>query len=351
MNPVFQTDSSSARFVVESPFQALMAIEAKTQFGLDDAACELVILRPSETAAVEMLDSVIARSSWGRICDTGPRTAARQPARARAIRRLSRRKFDETFIGDYRSPLMRHVINSADGPAHLLDDGRSTFKIVDLRRSRGEARESRSRRLIESALRLDRRHPAGVDFFTIFQLAVPDGDTVTVNRLAGLRSLVSSQPRRDEHLLLGAPFVELGAMSADRYVDIVVGIARSSSRHVVMRPHRREDPEKLQQIRALGVDVVASGGPVEIDLLSEDSLPTRVSSFFSTASYTLWKLLGHQVSVDTFALERSDFITDFLSVNDGVPDLVEQSSGAIRVFPLPGRAASSVAYYRDVTAA
>jgi hypothetical protein len=140
-------------------------------------------------------------------------------------------------------------------------------------------------------------------------------------------------------------------MSSERYIEIVVKIARASNAPVVLRPHRRESPEKLQRIRELGVEVAAGGGPVEVDLLSERSLPCRISSFFSTASFTLWKLLGQQVSVDTFALEPSDFLGDFLSVNDGVPELIEQSGGAIAVYPLPGRDPSSVDSYRDAQAA
>ncbi|MGH1505278.1 MAG: hypothetical protein ACRBI6_17135 [Acidimicrobiales bacterium] len=326
-----------ARIVVCSPFQVLMAIEALDHFGIDAGRTELTLLHSSEPRSVTALRGTVEHAGlpW-RVVDTGPRSTLRQWSRASQIRALADQPADRLFVGDLRNPHMAFLASAAPpGTVHVVDDGRGTIQAAAARAA-GEplVPASAGRRLQLGLLGLQRPPASQVTFFSIFRLETSGDDRVVDNPLRRLRRQVSTTPVGDHVLLLGSPFVELGSMTSERYVDIVVTAARQLGGPVVFRPHRRERADKLDALRARGVDIDPGDGPVELALLEAPVLPRRVSSFFSTATFTLWRLLGASLEIDSFSLRPEDFTDDFLSWNDGVPDLLEQSDGAIPILEL-----------------
>lgn len=339
----------TARFVIESPFQLMMAEEARQQLGIHDA--ELVVLWPSGRDSIESIKDVLGTMSWSRVIDGGRRTRTGHLGRARLVRQLGRRPQERLFIGDYLSPYMRHLAMTQPlGSVHLLDDGRGTIAVHRARVGGTTQRPPRfaagwRRRAALRLLRIRSGDVPALDYFTIFDLSTSPPDSVTPNHLDHLKSRVETSRVVDQHLILGAPFCERGMMLEDRYLAILEAISASENAGGTYRPHRDESPAKVERIRSFGMTVASSGSTVESELISAHEVPARVTTFFSTASFTLWKLFGDVIDVGSYALEEDDFAPGWFATGDGLPDLLDQTGGALRVEPIPGRDPSYIVSY------
>ncbi|MCP5028174.1 MAG: hypothetical protein GY929_18000 [Actinomycetia bacterium] len=343
----------SMRFVVESPFQLLMATEARAQLGAGWDH-ELVLLWPSAERARRTIEDVLDDSEWSTVVDGGVRSTVGHPGRARLIRSLAREPADHLFIGDYLSPYMRHLaLSQRSGVVHLLDDGRGTINTLRLRSDptgahpRPDSRRLSKRALIRLLGLRNGRVPA-LDYFTIFDLDPLAPDTVTPNGLFELKSQVAEAEVVDEHLFLGSAFAERGMMTEDRYVNLLTAIMASSAHPLAYRPHRDEALGKLARLEAASIEVVSGSATVELALARSGRLPAAVSSFFSSASFTLWRLFGDRIDVGSYALTADDFVPGWFATGDGLPALLEQTHGALRVSAVPGRSAEGLERYRHL---
>lgn len=343
-----------ARFIVESPLQLLMAIEAREQFELGDD-CELVVLWTSAEASIQSIQDVLDASPWENVIDGGPRSLRNMPSRAKLIRDLGDNPCELLFVGDYFSPFMRHSLNlQPDGSGWLLDDGRGTFQAWELRScptaiDRRPDTTSWSRQLALRALRLKFQEPASLNYFTFFDLVPKPTDQTKRNELGWLRSRLPTSTTDGSVLLLGAPFVERSHATSEQYSLLLESIAASST-SVKYRPHRDEDPEKLRVLaERFGIEVVSGSGTIELALTQSDTLPSKIMSFFSSATLTLQLLVGDIVQVGSYALEDSDFVPGWFAIGDGLPVLLEQTDHKIVVEPIPGRSQESISRYLNQT--
>ncbi|MCP3913180.1 MAG: hypothetical protein GY713_19795 [Actinomycetia bacterium] len=330
------------RYVVQSPLQVLMALEARDQQGRGHDH-QLVVLWPAAKTSWSSIGDVLDESDWTEVVDGGPAGLRGQVFRTRLVRRLARRPADHLFIGDYLSPYMRHLaLAQPQGTVHLIDDGRGTVN-THLLRTNPKAPQPRadtrrwSRRVVLWLLQLRNDRVPALDYFTIFDLDVSPPDTITPNELKRLRSAVSTIEVVDEHLFLGSSFSERGMMAEDHYLALVRAVAEGSTLPLRYRPHRDENRTKLAVISGFGIEVCDPSATVELALVQSGRLPAQVSSFFSSASYTLWRLFGDRIDVGSYALEASDFIPGWFTTGNGLPTLQEQTKGALRVEPIPGR--------------
>lgn len=341
---------NAARFVIESPFQLLMANEARKQMDLQDSV-ELVVLWPTGQSSIQSITDVLDAERWPTIVDGGPRSARHMLTRSKLIRELGSRPLDQLFIGDYLSPFMRHLcVKQPSGSAWLIDDGRgtvNTWRLRTLPNSEHPRPDTRTlRRRVElAALRLDYSDPEILRYFTIFDLESSRSEQVEHNTLSWLRDRMPDTEPDGSILFLGSAFAERGMMSEDRYVSLLSQISNASPA-VRYRPHRDEGSAKLQRLRdEAGVEVVDAGGTIELALTQSPSLPSKIMSFFSSAAVTLQKLLGDRIVVGSYALAPSDFTEGWFATGDGLPTLLDQTKGQILVEAIPGRDQSDVERY------
>lgn len=340
-----------ARFIVESPLQLLMAIEAREQFDLGDD-CELVVLWTSTPSSIQSIQDVLDASPWANVIDGGTRSTQAMPSRSRLIRQLGKNPRELLLVGDYLSPFMRHSLNcQPEGTGWLLDDGIGTVHTWERRNHDSPARRrldttTLSRSALLRLLRLNYRAPKTLGYFTFFDLDSSDTDFVRRNELGWLRSQLPTAATDGSVLLLGAPFVERSRMTQSQYFALLNAIS-SQSDAVQYRPHRDESPDKLKLIQdRFGIEVVSGHGTIELALTGADSLPSKIMSFFSSATITLQLLVGDLVQVGSYALEPSDFIPGWFATGDGLPILLDQTDHKITIEPIPGRSEESISRYR-----
>ena len=314
-----------------------MAVEALAHFEIPANECDLVVFRPSEKTSWSVLKAVLAESPFDSVIDTGPRTRLRQLRRLRQAVKMGDTDFDRIIIGDYYSPLMRHLAASNEHPI-LVDDGTGTIVTAKARVGLATPGRHRNQSLLTSwAARVAglRTGPvASLTFFTMFDIEVTPPDQMIRNQLSVLRSRVAHKGRREEALLLGSPFVELDLMSESTYRDLVISAVAASKLPVTIIPHRRERPAKLDRLRGAGLKVLDVGLPIEIQLLTDATLPRTIYSFFSTANFTIHAIFGTEIELVSFKLSSPDIDEDVLKNGDPAEELQRQIGGALRVVPL-----------------
>ncbi len=233
----------------------------------------------------------------------------------------------------------------------LLDDGRGTVNTW-LLRTDPEAEHSRpdtrtlQKRAQTALLGLTSAPPKVLRYFTIFDLETTETELVQRNKLSWLRGQLPAVSTDSSVLFLGAPFSERGMMDEDHYVSLIssISVKYPSIRY---RPHRDESPAKLARLELQGgAQIESSGGTVELSLITGTALPSKIMSFFSSATITLHQLVGDKTEVGCFALASSDFVEGWFETGDGLPTIINQTDGSIAIETVPGRPASDLDPYR-----
>ncbi|MEZ5343607.1 MAG: hypothetical protein R2706_19880 [Acidimicrobiales bacterium] len=292
---------------------------------------------------------------WANLVDGGPRNKVAVVRRSRLVHRLASEPSDQLFIGDYRSPFMQHLaLRQPHDYVWLLDDGLGTIETwrrrTDPQAAVTRAAPSWLRQVLSAKLlRLESGDVERLRYFTFFNLTPSETELVTVNRLAWLRGRLPAGPPDERTLFLGSPFVEIGKMTEDHYVSLLASVAAQRGA-IDYRPHRRENPHKLARLAQIDhLTVVDASGTIELVLTQQPTLPKQVLSFASSATYSIYKLVGDRVRVGTYALEPTDFLDDWFATGDGVPALLEQSGGKIALEAMPGRPSDYLSRYQPVT--
>lgn len=331
----------TCRFVVESPFQLLMAVEAASHHQIEAPSRQLVVLWPGEPTNRSQIQKLLTEFDWASIVEAPARRPSAHVARSRFVRRLAQDGgIEALFIGDHESPLMRHLANRGDhGELHLLDDGLRTVAVHEAR-STGRRTDARSaseravRGLSAAALRLDVRPPGPLDYFTVFDLDPTGADTVTRNEMARLRSRVEDAPvDPDLTLFLGGPAPEHGWMSEDTYIDAVRSVRDDRAGRLLYAPHRRESRDKLARLqRELSVMITDAPGPIEWEITRFTSRPGAVVSHLSSALITLPLVTGADVEVISLSFPDRLLAPKWRPVADRAHQvLTTQSRGRVTV--------------------
>ncbi len=277
------TDKGRYLGLVESPLQLLCLQEAVRFFGIADWA---VFIRYSDMNRVQIqkvLD-IFPDLKPHVLCSVyigGAKKALFDYLKILGVYSfffLMARRFSHILIGDYFSPFFKPIYRLFDKKKQcLIDDGTSSIVIQHF----------------FSDL-------TAVDFFTFFEFAPFKHQTLYPNRFSYLKQRFSHITYTDESILyLGA---EPGLKNPDDYFNLFQHIVdQYSDKSVVYIPHRQESPEKLALIveKFPKVRVQKLDYPVELFGLFNDSIPTQIVSFMSTALLTL-SVIYDKVSVQAY---------------------------------------------------
>ena len=209
-------------------------------------------------------------------------------------------------IGDYRSRECRHVMSCClDAQVALLDDGSATHQIatylsprpIGLLSPMFPCMDFHGLLLRSGGVRL---HGGKIKaFFTHYLSSVDSFGGVIPHQYTYWRSQVETRNYEytNDILFLGMSHVESGiALEAD-YVEALRRILDFyRGRRVFYKPHRKERPDKLSRIGALGFEVLeAEKTPVEYKLIHAEGLPSEVASIASSALDNLPIIFGRQL--------------------------------------------------------
>ena len=147
-----------------------------------------------------------------------------------------------------------------------------------------------------------------VSFFTIFEDYV-HAQNVHANNF---NNLVSIEDWLDSEYIywLGSPIVEDRIVNKEYYFDrIVASLKKINERNkITYFPHRREKKDKLQEIRArFGFHIKITNLPIELYVIQNKVRPKMVISFYSTALYTLNRILT-DTNIYYVSIEKSKLL-------------------------------------------
>jgi hypothetical protein len=298
--------------LVESPAQLLNMVEAAFRIP-DLAGLPIAVLAPTAGPTRNQLRAMVglAREAGHELSWYEPRHGPAGVARTVGALSSQIRGVGHLVVGDPFSGIIQLILTLTRSPAvTLVDDGTATLEFARLWTSEKPlsrwhrtgvpgaprpllttVRETMAggtrRRLADRHLRM----------FTALPVALP-GVEVRRNNYAWVRSRWPApqvKPRAD---LVGTSLVETGVVQAERYR---LGVRSLIERYQVDRyfAHRKESDAKLNQIAALGVEIVRPDLPLEL-VARRGPVGGTVLSFPSTVVHTLPLVLagtGVQVRV------------------------------------------------------
>ena len=302
--------------LVESPAQLLNVLEwaLGDRRGADEGPVAVAVLLPQDEPTRRQLDAVstLARSAGLRVSayEVRGRAAALAGCCALLAPRLAGAR--RLVLGDPFSRVVQLLLPlSPAAELVLVDDGTATLELSELllagrplvRWHRGGTGRS-PRAADRTTRRLTPRRGHRLELFTAMSgpLTLPPGTVARSNQYSWARGRFGPPTVVPLVDLAGCSLVETGLVTAARYVE---GVAELARRRGVSRylAHRRESPEKLQQLElAAGIEIVQPRLPLELAVLTEP-IGATVLSFPSTVLHTLPRIL-REYPVEVAACEE-----------------------------------------------
>ncbi len=270
---------------------------------------------------------LVGLATWGKVFEIGEHHSTRVACLLvhRLLLEMKRRqlKWRRVFLGDIRAWVVTRLVDLL-GPRTvlLLDDGNVTLTVHANMELLGRNRTKAVRQMISPRAAIFDRLLAGVlgpfsptstdedyGYFTCFELPSESTKQVIVRHgFENLRRLTASRETdKTEVLFFGGPLSELGVIAELEELNYLSLIKKYYERGA-LRPkyvaHRRDSDAKLIRIgRDLGLTIERFDAPAEVALLTRDILPVRIASFYSTALYTVSRLLA--LNADAFELQTT----------------------------------------------
>jgi hypothetical protein len=298
------TDSHAVLAWVESPFQLLGALEAHSTGALG----ERLIILPRQ--GVEPLARTIVEL---RRLGLPPSTSVLAPGLA------PQRHCGPLAVGDaFSGAVHRMLLQSSPSELVLLDDGRSTRRVMDalvlpgVPLIRPHITPSPPRALLAKAALAKLKRMAGRGRLRVvtaldlpaamIEAAAHSGIAVQEHHFDWLRNLPGDATPATETVVLGTSLVANELISVEPYLDWVWAIARDGP--LTYRAHRREDDRTLGPLaRCPGVTIETGQVPVEVSL-RRMTARNRVLTLPTTAVSTL-RLITPEARIQEFAVPDS----------------------------------------------
>ncbi len=300
-------------FVVESPFQAISALEARMAF--NPASTVLLKITRAGERSLRQLSTVTSQVPWDSTMELDFRQTGfrhRPTNLGEVVSKLRSLPVRHLFVG-YYGGLYSHIINTVPHQeAILIDDGTAVLEIF---KCRAASRLYRDRlpflkRMLLPALEhicdgYNTSQEHSLSYFTIYDLPITT-DPVYQNNCAFMKRRLSSQTSSEEVWLLGAPMKEKGMMASDHYRNCVRAILASmDGRRVVYIPHRGEGQKTLEELQgSLPLTVRPLESAVEFHLANATVVPKMVCGFFTSALFSISRLFGGRIEVRSYYLPQ-----------------------------------------------
>lgn len=305
-------------FLVATSMQYVNALEAVAAFDADPRAS--LLIAPS---AMFRLDTVTP-DAWGAVGQYSHSRDIGWLSRIAGFSRIGRasRALDhiakfrslipddlnpvDFFVGNLLDKRVRHLANTL--PVRqliVLDDGVATVELA--RTLRDRRRERGLNAWASRLLRLQTDYPAEGTLFTTYDVELPAGWTRRENTYAVLREKMSATQLRDEALFVGGPFVRVGWLTLDAYVELVRRSTALARAPVTYVPHRHESQEIVDAIVArVTPRIWRPQGALEPAMIREQRIPKEVIGFVSSVLPNVHNLFGGRCKVRSVQVDFPD---------------------------------------------
>lgn len=286
-------------FVIESPFQLLSAIEAKQKFHILDAM--LIVRYTLDTQTNLQIDRLLKISPWEKVIEIKSIFSIFDSNLKLSIQlfKLKNIKFDNIFIGEYRSWVLRSFLYNLDANNYyLLDDGAASLTVYNQyvkEKRQPVLQPSKLDTILLGLYKLMGLHTHGsvnLLFFTSFDIYT---ENCVKNDFSYIKKRMSEQTiLQNTTYFFGAPLSEGNIISESHelaYIQEIINYHAAIGRDLVYVPHRRESAQKKEKIRALNnIAMSTFEFPAEIEFIFRKELPDTIASFYSTVLQTLPKI-------------------------------------------------------------
>lgn len=287
------TDSNTALFVISSPLQLINAVEARDRFHANKHTTLLFIFKKSiDIKQIQpILDdnwSQVNYFRWSKL------TRLFYPLLlARLLKTLP--QVARVYLG-YPFNIRAHLANSCLADSWLLDDGTFTLWVNDqLGETKSELWKSRSLADYVFGRRVSTDYLKRITFFTCYDIAPKQGQTVVHNDFRCLKTRISADvPAADEILFIGTPVEKNLVENTEAFIALMQQVKSFyGNKKVKYAAHRYEDVAARQsQLSSLGIDVVQFDTSLEVAFFKADSRPAEIASFTSSALSNLHQIYG-----------------------------------------------------------
>jgi len=146
------------------------------------------------------------------------------------------------------------------------------------------------------------------DLFTMYEIIPLHKQHIYKNSYTYIQTrLKTLQLDEKKIMFLGSKLSEAGIISEAYYIALMQKISDYYvDKKIVYISHREEKKEKLQKIQHIpNIQIVTLEYPIELYGLYNKTMPHKVSSFYSTALYTLQKIYKLQAECFSFEYQQS----------------------------------------------
>lgn len=225
------------------------------------------------------------------------------------------------ILGDLRDSAQSWLRPLMDDKTSLVgvDDGRATVTNTVPQRKEGFNNGFKGEKWRPSPPHL---WPTPIHFYSLFVFEPPaSGDLVTLNRR--LESSAGSLQIIPGTFILGAPWVEMGVVEEEEYLDCIREVVAESSHPWFYFPHGREDEQKITALATrLDLQVERAGMLIEESILERKRVTRSIYSFPSSALFFLSKILP--LTANLYAIDTLNPIWHTIEEENGYSVLLQQ---------------------------
>lgn len=282
-------------FIVESPFQLISAIEAKSNFCISDSL--LVIRYSLDKKNNIQLKKLVGLVKWKAVIEVES-TFSIFDSNIKLLYLLLKLKscdYDHVFIGEYRSWVHRSFFcNLESSGYYLLDDGAASLSIfkeyvIGDKIFEYGAKFDALLLFLCKVKKIETHCDVSFKFFSSFDIPI---EYAVKNNFQFIKEKMMNPNILDNTTyFFGAPLAELGILSIETEMSLIKSISDSymeKNRSFIYISHRRESDKKLNKIKSvLDIEIFEFEFPAEIELVFRNEKPESIASFYSTVLQTL----------------------------------------------------------------
>ena len=305
-------DTEYNLYVIASPLQLINAQEAVKKFSLNKNI--LVIIDTAGKNNTLQVNKVLKKSFFQDIIRIESSKKSRFFIYVKLIKQLQKKSYNKVFLGNFGS--INHMIASNVNlkKLYLIDDGTITISIYEGLIKRFQTKFNMKKiRFYLFGLTTELKHT--LNYFTVFRLPAKENVEILHNDYSYLKKEYSIKDfEKDKKIVyfLGQPLVENSLITKENYSKYMQEVIQYfKGNKIIYIPHRSEIfTDKIDSFVNENFVIQQSTIPVELLFLEDKVAPSIVSSFVSTALFTMEEIFHEKTEVISFKVEESDFLKD-----------------------------------------
>lgn len=311
-------------FLVSTAFQLINAIEAQNHFKTENNILVLLYYG-NQNKDHEQLDKLVEKFDYSEIIIYNTSNKKRYLKEIiLLIKKLRNNQYKYIFTGFFSANYRRFIANLTYQKLFLVDDGVYTIAIHN--ELYGNIQygikkyilpySEKKRKTIYGRIAFNIWHNIrklylfvngcknemeniDINFFTIFSLKQKENEIIVENRLNYVKSLFNIENDKTEEstmFFLGQPLKRAFSLDDDLYIQYLAHIFKYYSDYskIIYIPHRAEEKKMIKRIKSSNLShkltVLNIDMPIELYVLENNIEIKHVSSFISTALFTLKKM-------------------------------------------------------------